>query len=322
MERRKFLWMAVTAAAGTGTAVVAQPAYPDRPIKLLIPFAPGGGTDTAARLVMKKVEDQIGQAIIVENKPGGGGVIAYGELLRSRADGYTLTIGSGSRATMNLFNDKVPFNAANDLVAVVPLANVPIALVASNALPVKNTAEFIAYARANPRLSFGSPGPGTPNHLAGVLLASTIGAELVHVGYKGTSPALQDVMGDHLPLAVVGLSSAMQYVGSGKLKVLGVGSAKRSALAPDIPTLAEGGAKGFDASYWYDITVAAGTPKAVIDRLHAEVNKAVAHPEVRAAFDKQGFEPMVMSRADYLRLLKVEDEKWTRVIKANNIRVE
>ncbi len=322
MQRRQFLTLTAASTCATCGIAHAEDAYPQKPIRLIVPYSPGGGTDNVARIVAEKVSRQLGQPVIVENKPGAGGVIAFGEVLRSKADGYTLTIGTGNRSTLNLMNDKIPFNTGTDFLSVVPLANVPIALVASNALPVNSMAELIAYAKIHPGLRFGTPGATTPNHLAGVQLGTMMGAELVHVGYKGTAPAIQDVIGGHIPLAVVGLSSSIQYAKTGQLKVLGMGGEKRSELAPNIPTIAEGGVRGYAASYWYDITVAKNVPKHIIDVLHAAVNQSVQSAEVRARFVRAGYEPMVMTRDEYLTLLQMEQIKWEGVIKANNIRVE
>lgn len=295
--------------------------YPARQLRLLVPYTAGGGTDLAARVVMKKLSEQLGQPIVVENKPGGGAALAYIELLRSKPDGYTLTTGSGVTSLLNVLNSKLPFDASTELVQVAPLASVPIVLVASNKVPARNLAELIAYGKQHPGLSFGTPGPATPHHLAGVLLASMAGLQMTHVGYRGTAPAVQDVVGGHLPLAIVGLSTAIQFARSGQLKVLGVGSSKRSELAPEIPTLAEGGLKGYDASYWYDICVARGVPQPVVERLHAEITQAVQDRDVRTALTGAGLEPMAVTAEEYRRMLQAERAKWEPIIRANNIRM-
>ncbi|WPG41301.1 tripartite tricarboxylate transporter substrate binding protein [Variovorax sp. EBFNA2] len=322
MRRRKFISLTATAVSLKGGMAWAEGAYPNKPIRLIVPYSPGGGTDNVARIVAQKLGHELGQPVIVENRPGAGGIIAFGEVLRSKADGYTLTTSTGNRSTLNLMNDKLSFNTGADFVSIVPLANVPIALVASNALPVKSMSELVKYVKTHSGLRFGTPGATTPNHLAGVQLGSMMGTDFVHVGYKGTAPALQDVIGGHLPLAIVGLSSAIQYLGTGQLKVLGMGGEKRSELAPQIPTISEGGVKGYVASYWYDITVAKKVPQHVIDLIHSSVNKVVQRAEVKAAFARYGYEAMLMSRDDYLALLQKEQIKWERVIKANKIRVD
>lgn len=320
MKRRTFINFFAALGPAAATPAFAQE-YPSRQLRLLVPYTAGGGTDLAARIVMKKLGEQWGQPIVVENKPGAGAAIAYTELLRSKPDGYTLTTGSGITSLLNLLNNKLPFDAATDLVQVAPLASVPIVLIAGNKVPARNMAELIFHVKQNPGVTYGTPGPATPHHLAGVLLASMAGLQLTHVGYRGTAPAVQDVIGGHLPLAIVGLSTAIQFARSGQLKVLGVGSAKRSELAPEIPTLAEGGVKGYDASYWYDVCVAKGVPKAVVSRLHAEVAKALQDPEVRTALTSAGLEPMAVTQDEYQRMLQAERAKWEPIIRANNIQM-
>ncbi|RDI16617.1 tripartite-type tricarboxylate transporter receptor subunit TctC [Pseudacidovorax intermedius] len=320
MNRRKLIQSLAALGPASVASAFAQE-YPARQLRLLVPYTAGGGTDLAARVVMKKLSEQLGQPIIVENKPGGGAALAYIELLRSKPDGYVLTTGSGVTSLLNLLNSKLPFDAATELVQVAPLASVPIVLVASNKVPAGNVAELIAYVKQHPGLSFGTPGPATPHHLAGVLFASMAGLQMTHVGYRGTAPAVQDVVGGHLPLAIVGLSTAIQFARSGQLKVLGVGSSQRSGLAPDIPTLAEGGLAGYDASYWYDICVASGVPQPVVERLHAGITKAVQDHDVRAALTAAGLEPMAVTRDVYRRMLRSERAKWEPVIRANNIQM-
>ena len=324
MQRRTLAALAAAALLGLSTTAVVAQTYPDRPIRMLVPFAPGGGTDTATRIVMKKVGEQLGQTVVVENKPGAGGALAYAEVARSKPDGYTLTVGSAHLSLMGLIYDKLPFDPANDLVSVAPMANVPVALVASSNAPFKTLAEMLDYARKNPAtpLAYGTPGVSTPNHLSGVLLATMAGVKLEHVPYKGVMPAVQDVMAGSIPLAIVGLSTAMSQAETGRIRILGVGGAKRSPLAPNVPTIAEGGVPGYEAGYWYDVSLAKGTPEAIVNRLHAEISKAVQSPEVQEALKKGGFEPLVMSPSENLRALKEEGAKWSKVIRENNIRAD
>ena len=321
MQRRTLAALAAAALLGLSTTAVVAQNFPDRPIRMLVPFAPGGGTDTVTRIVMKKVGEQLGQQVIVENKPGAGGALAYAEVARSKPDGYTLTVGSAHLSLMALIYDKLPFDPIADIVSVSPMANVPVALVASSTAPFKTMAEMLEHARKNPAtpLTYGTPGVSTPNHLSGVLLATMAGIKLEHVPYKGTMPAVQDVMAGSVPLAIVGLSTAMSQVETGRIRILGVGGAKRSPLAPNVPTIAEGGVPGYEASYWYDVSLAKGTPEAIINRLHAEITKALQNPEVQDALKKGGFEPLVMSRAENQRSLKEESAKWGKVIRDNNI---
>jgi tripartite-type tricarboxylate transporter receptor subunit TctC len=322
MQRRTPAALVTAAILGLSTTAVVAQNYPDHPIRMLVPFAPGGGTDTATRIVMKKVGEQLGQTVVVENKPGAGGALAYAEVARSKPDGYTLTVGSAHLSLMGLIYDKLPFDPATDLVSVAPMANVPVALVASSSAPFKTLAEMLDYARKNPAtpLAYGTPGVSTPNHLSGVLLATMAAIKLEHVPYKGVMPAVQDVMAGSIPLAIVGLSTAMSQAETGRIRILGVGGAKRSPLAPNVPTIAEGGVPGYEAGYWYDVSLAKGTPEAVVNRLHAEISKAVQSPEVQEALKKGGFEPLVMSPSENQRALKEDGAKWSKVIRENNIR--
>jgi tripartite-type tricarboxylate transporter receptor subunit TctC len=322
MQRRTLAALAAAALLGLSTTAVVAQNYPDRAIRMLVPFAPGGGTDTATRIVMKRVGEQLGQTVVVENKPGAGGALAYAEVARSKPDGYTLTVGSAHLSLMGLIYDKLPFDPATDIVSVAPMANVPVALVAGSGASYKTMAEMLAYARKNPAtpLAYGTPGVSTPNHLSGVLLATMAGIKLEHVPYKGVMPAVQDVMAGSIPLAIIGLSTAMSQAETGRIRILGVGGAKRSPLAPNVPTIAEGGVPGYEASYWYDVSLAKGTPEAIVNRLHAEISKAVQSPEVQDALKKGGFEPLVMSPSENQRALKEDGAKWSKVIRENNIR--
>ena len=323
MQRRQFGALGISAAvlSLSGHDLPAQ-TYPDRPIRMIVPYAPGGGTDAVTRIVMRKMSESMGQAIIVENKGGVGGSLAFAEAAHARPDGYTLTVGGAGLALLSLIFDKLSFDPATDLVSVAPMAGVPIALVASNTSGLQTMGELIASAKSHPStpLAYGTPGVATPPHLAGVLLASTAGITLTSVPYRGTAPAIQDVAGGQIPLAIVGLSTALAFSHAGRVKILGVGSAKRSPLAPDIPTLAEGGVKGYEATYWYDVTVARGTPQPVIDRLRVEIAKAVQSADVHEALLKAGFEPMVMSAAENERALDDAAAKWGKVIRDNHIR--
>ena len=322
MQRRTLAALATAALLGLSTTTVVAQNYPDRPIRMVVPFSAGGATDNPTRIVMKKVGEQLGQPVVVENKPGAGGALGYAEVVRSKPDGYTLTVGSAHVSLMGLIYDKLTFDTATDIVSVAPMANVPIALVASSSAPFKTMAEMLDYARKNPAtpLTYGTPGVSTPNHLAGVLLATMAGIKLEHVPYKGGMPAVQDVMAGSIPLAMIGLSTAMAQAETGRIRILGVGGSKRSPLAPNVPTIAEGGVPGYEASYWIDISVAKGTPEAIVNRLHAAITKAVQNPEVQDVLKKGGFEPLVMSLSENQRALKEQSAKWGKVIRENNIR--
>lgn len=322
MQRRTALAIVLSSTlfAAFSSAALADN-YPNRPLRMLVPYAAGGGTDTVTRIVMKKLSEQMGQPIVVENKPGAGGALAYAEMVRAKPDGYTLTIGSAQVSLMGLIFEKLPFNPAVDIVSVAPLANVPIALVTGNNTPYKSMADLLSQGRkpgAQP-VAYGTPGVSTPNHLSGVLLASMAGIPLDHAPYKGTAPAAQDVIGGNIPLAILGLSTAVSFANGGKLRILGVGGSKRSPLAPEVPTIAEGGVPGYEAGYWYDVSVAKGTPPDILKRLHAEISKAVQSAEVQETLKKAGFEPLTMSVAENQQALKDQAQKWGKIIRDNKI---
>ena len=315
------LWVSVALLGGLTNPTSAQ-TYPNRPIRLIVPYPAGGGTDILARSVFQKVSESLGQPFVVENKGGAGTSIGLAEVARSHPDGYTIGIGGTSDPLLPILYDNLPFNPMTDLIFVSTLASVPIVLVAGPSVPAKTMQEFLAYAKGKNTapLSYASMGVATPHHMAGILLAATLGIPLTHIPYKGTAPALTDLVGGHVPLATIGLPSALPYAREGKLKILGVASAKRSALAPEIPTIEEGGLKDFVASYWWHVIAPKGTPKPIVDRLNDEIGKALRLPELRDSLLKGGFEPLVLTRDEADRALKEDTARWTKVIRENNIR--
>jgi tripartite-type tricarboxylate transporter receptor subunit TctC len=322
MKRRDLGRLAAGALLATAGGGAWAQAYPSKPIRLIVPYPAGGGTDTVSRAVFEKVAGFLGQPFVIENKGGAGTTIGLAELARARPDGYTVGVGGTSDPLLPLLYENLAFNPSTDLTFVATLATVPIVLVAGPAIPVKTMAELVALARSrgNAPLGYASAGVSSPHHLAGIHLAAMAGIPLTHVPYKGTAPALTDLVGGHVPLAMLGLPSAMAYAKEGKLKILGVASAQRSALAPEIPTISEGGVKGFEAGYWWHVTVPTGTPPAVIARLREGIDRALRTPELRDSLLKGGFEPMLLSPADAERALKEDTAKWTKVIRENNIR--
>ncbi|RQO61273.1 hypothetical protein DBV14_05710 [Variovorax sp. KBW07] len=321
MKRREF-----TLAAAAALLAPAAPAradnYPSKPVRLIVPYPPGGGTDTVARVVFERVAVLMGQPFVVENKAGAGTTIGLGELARARPDGYTIGVGGTSDPLLPLLYDGLAFNPSADLTFVATLATVPIVLAAGPGIPAKTLQELLAAGRAKGAqpMAYASPGTASPHHLAGIYLGEMAGLPLLHVPYKGTSQALTDLVGGHVPLAMLGLPSALPYVRQGKLKILGVATAQRSALAPEIPTISEGGVPGFNAGYWWHVTVPTGTPQAVIARLRDAVDKTLRTPALTESLLKSGFEPMLLSPAEAEKALKEDTAKWTKVIRANNLR--
>ena len=318
--------LSVFAAAGLlasiPTAAMAQGTYPDKAIRAIVPFSPGGGTDTLARMVFKELAENLGRTIVIENKPGAGGVLGWAEVARAPADGYTIGMGANTPPPLGEMYDSLPFDPKTAFEFVAPLATVPTVLVASSALPVNNVADLRAYGHKTGPLPYGTPGIGTPQHLAGALLARTAGIELKHIPYRGTSNAITDVLGDHIPLAFVGLPQALQYSAGNRLKLIGVATSKRSTLAPDVPTLAEGGLQGYESNYWWDIIVPRGTPPAVVQKLYDATEAVLKSPSLKKALHDAGYEEMLMPRKDYLELLRQEDRKLTQIIRDNGIKLQ
>lgn len=303
------------------TAIAQQ--YPSKPIRAIIPFSAGGGTDTLARIVLKALAESLGQPIVLDNKAGAGGAVGWSEVARAAPDGYTISIGATTLPVLGEMYDNLTFDPKRDFEFVAPIATVSSALVAQASLPVKNIRELLAYAKSRGvALPYGTAGVATPQHLAGALLARTAGIRLDHVPYKGTSNAIADTVGGHIPLAIVGLPQALQYAKSGQLRILGVASTQRSPLAPEVPTLAESGVPGYEANYWWDIIVPRGTPPAVVQRLHDELGVVLTKPEVRKTLMAAGYEPMVMGRAEYTAALAQDVAKLTKIVRDNKIKLQ
>ncbi|WP_181360482.1 tripartite tricarboxylate transporter substrate binding protein [Variovorax sp. WS11] len=325
MKNKRALLCAFAAAgflASIPTALMAQGAYPSKPIRAIVPFSPGGGTDTLARMVFKELSENLGRPIVIDNKPGAGGAIGWAEVARAPADGYTIGLGASTLPPLGEMYDSLPFDPKTAFEFVAPLATVPNVLVASAALPINNLADLRAYGRKTGPLAYGTPGVGTPQHLAGALFARTAGLELRHVPYRGTSNAMTDVLGDHIPLAFVGLPLALQYASGNRIKLLGVATSKRSVLAPDVPTLAEGGLQGYESNYWWDIIAPKGTPPAVLQKLYDATEAVLKRASTQKTLHDAGYEEMLMPRKDYLELLRQEDRKLTQIIRDNNIKLQ
>lgn len=300
----------------------AQSSYPNKPIRIIVPYPAGGGTDIVTRAVFQKVGEAMGQPIVIENKAGAGTAIGLGEVARAAPDGYTIGVGGTSDPLLPLLYDNLSFNPNTDLVVVSTLASVPLALVAAANVPARNMAEFIALAKSNSQapMAIASVGVTSPHHMAAILLGSMAGVPLTLVPYRGTAPAMTDLVGGHIPLGMMSLPSALPYAKNGKLKILGVGTSRRSNLAPEIPTIDESGVKGFEASFWFHAILPKGTPKPIIDRLRAEIDKVVRNPEVRDSLGKAGYEALTLTPEESDRALKADTERWTKVIRENNIR--
>ena len=302
-------------------AAFAQGGFPNRTITMVVGFAPGGGTDSVARVVAKKMGDSVGQTVIVENKAAAGGTVATHQVAKSPPDGYTILLGSvGSIAVWPHLNPKLPYDPLRDLAPITMAVEFPNVIVVNSTLPVKTLSEFVAAAKAKPgTIGYGSSGVGGIGHLAGALLALTAGIDIVHVPYKGGGPAMQDLLGGQIPAMVATPVTALPHVKSGKLRALATTGAARPAMMPDVPTVAESGYPGYEATNWYAYYAPAGTPKDVLARLHKELVDALNAPDVREQLDRQGVEAKPGTPEDLTKYMERELATWGRVVKAAKI---
>jgi len=305
------------------SAAWAQP-YPSKPIRFVVPYPPGGPLDTVARLLGQKVAESVKQPVIVDNKPGAGGNIGADAVAKSPADGYTILMGAVATHAINpTLYASIPYDPVKDFQPVTQLASTPNVLIVNNSVPASNVREFIAYAKANPgKLNFGSGSTGSAGHLAGELFKAMAGVEMTHVPYKGAAPAMQDLVGGQVQLMFDNFASANTQVKAGKVKALAVTTARRSTLAPELPTIGEAGLAGFDINTWFGIFVPAGTPRDVVERLHAEFTRALALPDIRERLVNLGAEPVGNRPEEFAAYIKSEGEKYARVIKASGAKAE
>lgn len=297
-------------------------AYPSKPIRLIVGFPPGGGSDALARLVGAALTEKFGQ-VIVDNKPGANTIVATQYVQSQPADGYTLLFVSASFA-INPSLYKLTYDIEKDFTPVAVVAIVPLLLITNNNVPAKSVKDLVAMARTQPgKLTFASFGTGSAGHLAGEMLLSMTGTEMIHVPYKGSAPAIADVLGGRVTMMLPGIGSAINLAKEGKLKALAVSTAKRVSGAPDIPTIAESGVPGYDVATWESIQAPAGTPLDVVAKLNAAIREVVASNELRQKMINLGFEPDAMkSPAEAAQFVRSEMNKWGKVVKERNIKVE
>lgn len=291
--------------------------FPARPIRIVVGFPTGGAPDTLARIVSEKISPSWGQPVVVDNKPGAGGNIGAEAVARAPGDGYTLALGTvGTHSINGAVYSKLPYDMVKDFAPVILLATTPNVLVVHPGVPARTTAELIALAKAKPgALTFGTPGIGTSPHVAGELFNTVAGVKITHVPYKGRAMAIPDLLGGHITMMFDNLPSALPVIKEGKLRALGVTSLKRSASAPDIPTLAEQGLNGFQADSWFAIFVPATTPKDVIAKLNTELNRIFTLPDVQAKLKTLGLDPVLGTPDALASFQKAEIAKWAKVVK-------
>jgi tripartite-type tricarboxylate transporter receptor subunit TctC len=316
-------WLLIFLLALFGAAGAWAQTYPAKPIKLIVGFPPGGGSDALARRVGAALTEKFGQQVIVDNKPGANTILATQFVQSQPPDGYTLLFVSASFA-INPALYKLTYNIEKDFTPVAVVAVVPLLLIVNNDVPAKSVKDLIAMARAQPgKLTFASFGTGSAGHLAGEMLLSMTGTEMIHVPYKGSAPAVADVMGGRVTMMLPGIGSAINLAKEGKLKALGVSTAKRVSGAPEVPTMAESGVPGYDVATWESIQAPAGTPPDVVAKLNAAVREAVASKDLRQKMINLGFEPDAMkSPAEAAQFIRSEMNKWGKVVRERNIKVE
>jgi len=319
--KRFFPWL--LAAAVFSGAALAQ-SYPSRPIHFIVPYPAGGPLDTIARLLGQKVSENVKQPVIVENKPGAGGNIGADFVAKSPPDGYAILMGAVATHAINpTLYANIPYDPVRDFAPITQVASTPNVLVVNPSIPASNVKEFVAYAKANPgKLNFGSGSTGSAGHLAGELFKSMAGVDMTHIPYKGAAPAMQDLIGGQIQLMFDNLASALTQVRAGKVKALAVTTAKRSSLAPDLPTIAESGLPGFDISTWFGIFAPGGTPPEVVARLNTEFTRALAMPDIREKMLNLGAEPVSSTPEQFAAYIRSEAEKYARVVKASGAKAD
>ena len=328
MIRVRFFAALATAAVGLLLAFPASSqapsSYPSRPVKLVIPFPPGGPLDIVGRAIAQKLTDAWGQSVVVDNRPGAGGNIGADIVAKSAPDGYTVLMGALSTHAVNpSLYAKMPYDAVKDFAPISLVAITPNVLVVNPSLPVNSVKDLIAYAKANPgKLSFGSGSNGSAGHLAGELFKVDTGTDMVHIPFKGGAPALQALLAGDTQLMFDNLANSMQQVKAGKLKALAVTTEKRSALVPDLPTMAESGVPGFDISTWFGIMAPAGTPPDVIAKWNTDLVKVLNSPDMRERMTAQGAEAAPDTPAEFSAFIARELAKYARIVKASGAKVD
>jgi tripartite-type tricarboxylate transporter receptor subunit TctC len=315
---------AVAACALAAPSIAQEPAYPSKPIRLVVPFPPGGATDILARNVAQRLTETWGQPVVVDNRPGAGGNIGSELVAKAAPDGYTLEMGTvGTHAINSSLYARMPYDHVKDFAPVILVAAVPNVLVVNPGVPVNSVQELIAYAKANPgKLNFASSGSGTSIHLSGELFKVMAGVQMTHVPYKGSAPALSDLLGGQVQLMFDNLPPSLPQIKAGKLRALAVTSATRAPALPDVPTIAESGLPGFEASSWFGVLAPAGTPPAIIAKLNAEIGKWLASPEAKEKLAAVGANGAGGTPEDFARHIQAETAKWAKVVKESGAKVD
>lgn len=309
-------------AAALAFAGAAAAQYPERPIKIIVPFGPGGFTDVAARILQKELAPALGQSIIIENKPGAGSTIGTAEVAKAKPDGYTLAMVSTTHVISPHLYRQMPYDALRDFTPVMKLAEGPYVLVVHPSLNVKTVGELVELARREPgKIDYASSGNGSAQHLVGALFTTMANVKLNHVPYKGSNQAMNDVIGGQVKVSFVGVPNALPNLKSGKLKALGVSTRKRYGELPDVPTIEEAGVAGYDATVWLGLLAPPGTPHEIVQKLSTEITKVLSSPDAKKLMASAGVDVATSSPEDFAKLLKSEHERWGKVVKDTGAQV-
>ena len=322
MRSRTSLFALIALAALTLPAAAQD--YPSKPITLIVPFPPGGSTTIVARSITDKLAEILGQQIIIDNRAGAGGTVGTRSAAKADPDGYTILLGyTGTLGIGPTLYSNVGYDPRKDFAPIGRIGTAPNTLVVNPSFPAKSVAELVAYAKANPgKVNYGSAGVGTVSHVCGEYFATAAGIKIVHVPYKGTGPALNDAVGGHIPVAFAPIPATYSLAQAGKLRMLAVTSAKRSTLAPEVPTIAEQGVAGFEAVLRYGLVAPAGTPKPIIDKLNKALNDALKSDEIRKRLALEGAEPLPSTPQEYAADIDREETQWAKVVKASGAKAD
>ncbi|HEY7230647.1 MAG TPA: tripartite tricarboxylate transporter substrate binding protein [Pseudolabrys sp.] len=308
-----------------GTVIVAAPGanadeYPVRPVKVIVPFGAGGPTDVYTRAIAEELRKSLHQPFVMENRPGAGTTIGTDVVAKSQPDGYTLLMVSGTQTVNETLYAHKPYQLMRDLVPIAPLIDTDLVLVVHPSVPAKTVTELLALARAKPgTLNYGSSGPGSNYHMAGELLKNLTGIDIVHVPYKGSTGARNDILSGQIQILFDSVPTMAPQIKAGMVRALGTSGKTRSPILPDVPTMAEAGVPGFNATLWVGFMAPAATPKPIIDKLHDEITRILSRPDIKQAWEKTGATPIVMTQPEYKSFMEAQVAKWAEVIKTNHI---
>ena len=311
--------------AFAGAVIASAPAaiaddYPSRPVKIIVPFGAGGPTDVYTRAIAEELRKSLRQPFIMENRPGAGTTIGTDVVAKSQPDGYTLLMVSGTQTVNETLSVHKPYQLMRELVPVAPLIDTDLVLVVHPSVPAKTLSELLALARAKPgTLNYGSSGPGSNYHMAGELLKNLTGVDIVHVPYKGSTGARNDILSGQIQILFDSVPTMAPQIKAGMVRALGTSGKTRSSILPDVPTMAEAGVPGFNATLWVGFMAPVGTPKPIVDKLHDEITKILRRPDIKQAWEKTGATPIVMTQPEFKSFMEAQVAKWTEVIKTNRI---